>query len=54
MAVGNVITLKAIVVNLEIYSVTNRKPVEMSKNRRKVAKARFLGNKLSKCVLNKL
>ena len=29
--------------NLEIYSVTNRKPVEISKNKRNVAKARFLG-----------
>ena len=40
--------------NLETYSVTNRKPEEISKNRRNVAKARFLGNDLSKCVLNKL
>ena len=40
--------------NLETYSVTNRKPVEISKNRRNVAKARFLGNDPSKCVLNKL
>ena len=40
--------------NLEIYSVTNRKPVEISKNRRNVAKARFQGNDSSKCVLNKL
>ena len=40
--------------NLVIYSVTNRKPVEISKNRRNVAKARFLGNDPSKCVLNKL
>ena len=35
--------------NLEIYSVTDRKPVEISKNRRNVAKARFLGNDSSKC-----
>ena len=28
--------------------------MENSKNRRDVAKARFLGNDLSKCVLNKL
>ena len=40
--------------NLETYSVMNRKPVEISKNRRNVAKARFLGNDPSKCVLNKL
>ena len=40
--------------NFEIYSVTNRKPVDISKNRRNVAKARFLGNNPSKCVLNKL
>ena len=40
--------------NLETYSVTNRKPVEISKNRRNVEKARFLGNDPSKCVLNKL
>ena len=40
--------------NLEIYSVTDRKPVEISKNRRNVAKARFLGNDPSKCVLDKL
>ena len=40
--------------NLEIYSVTDRKPMEISKNRRNVAKARFLGNDLSKCVLEKL
>ena len=40
--------------NLVIYSVTNRKPMEISKNRRNVAKARFLGNDPSKCVLNKL
>ena len=40
--------------NLETYSVTNREPVEFSKNRRNVAKARFLGNDPSKCVLNKL
>ena len=40
--------------NLEIYSVTNRKPVDISKNRCNVAKARFLGNDPSKCVLNKL
>ena len=35
-------------------STTNMKPVEISKNRRNVAKARFLGNDPSKCVLNKL
>ena len=40
--------------NLGTYSVTNRKPVELRKNRRNVAKARFLGNDPSKCVLNKL
>ena len=40
--------------NLEIYSVTDRKPVEISKNRRNVAKAKFLGNDPSKCVLDKL
>ena len=40
--------------NFEIYSVTDRKPVEISKNRRNVAKARFLGNDPSKCVLDKL
>ena len=40
--------------NLVIYSGTNRKPVEISKDRRNVAKARFLGNDPSKCVLNKL
>ena len=40
--------------NLVIYSVTNRKPVEISKDRHNVAKARFLGNNPSKWVLNKL
>ena len=40
--------------NFEIYSVTDRKPVEISKNRRNMAKARFLGNDPSKCVLDKL
>ena len=40
--------------NLETYSVTKRKPVEISKNRRNVAKARFLGNHPRECVLNKL
>ena len=34
--------------NLEIYSVTNRKPVEISKIRRNVTKTRFLGNDPSK------
>jgi hypothetical protein len=40
--------------NFEIYSVTDRKPVEISKNRRNVAKTRLLGNDPSKCVLDKL
>ena len=40
--------------NYEIYSVTDRKPVEISENRRNMAKARFLGNYPSKCVLDKL
>ena len=40
--------------NLEIYSVTDREPVEISKNRRNVEKARFLGNDPSKCVPDKL
>ena len=40
--------------NLEIHSVTDRKPVEINKNRRNVAKARFLCNNPSKCVLDKL
>ena len=40
--------------NLEIYCVTDRKPVEISKNRRNVAKTRLLGNDPSKCVLDKL
>ena len=40
--------------NFEIYSMTDRKPVEISKNRRNMAKARFLGNDPSKCVLDKL
>ena len=30
--------------NFEIYSVTDRKPVEISKNRRNMANAKFLGN----------
>ena len=40
--------------NFEIYSVTDRKPVEISKNRHNMAKARFLGDDPSKCVLDKL
>ena len=40
--------------NFETYSVTDRKPVEISKNRRNMAKASFLGNDPSKCVLDKL
>ena len=40
--------------NFEIYSVTDREPVEISKNRGNMAKARFLGNDPSKCVLDKL
>ena len=40
--------------NFEIYSVTDRKPVEISKNRRNVAKTRLLGNDPSKCDLDKL
>ena len=40
--------------NFEIYSVTDRKPVEIRENRRNMAKARFLGNDPSKCVLDKL
>ena len=40
--------------NFETYSVMDRKPVEISKNRRNMAKARFLGNDPSKCVLDKL
>ena len=40
--------------NFEIYSVTDREPVEISKNRGNMAKARFLGNDPSKCVLYKL
>ena len=39
---------------IEIYSGTYKRPVEISKNRRNVAKARFLGNDPSKCVLDKL
>ena len=54
MAAGNAVYLENDSGNLEIYSVTNRKPVEISKNRRNVTKARFLGNNPSKCVLNKL
>ena len=41
-------------INLEIYSVTDRKPMEISKNRRNVAKARLLSNDPSKCVMDKL
>ena len=40
--------------NFEIYSVTDRKPVEISKIRRNVAKTRHMGNDPSKCVLDKL
>ena len=40
--------------NFEIYSVTDREPVEISKNRGNMAKARFPGNDPSKCVLDKL
>ena len=40
--------------NFEIYSVTDRKPVEISENRRNISKARFLGNDPRKCVLDKL
>ena len=40
--------------NLLIYSVMNRTPVEINKDRRNVAKARFLGNDRCKCVLNNL
>ena len=41
--------------NLEIYSVTNRKPMQISKNRCNAAKARNLGNNPSKSsILNKL
>ena len=41
---------------LEIYSVTNGKPVQLrhSVNRRDMIKARFLGHNLCKGILNKL
>ena len=40
--------------NLEIYSMSNRKPMKISKSRRNVAKARFLSNDTRECILNKL
>ena len=40
--------------NLEIYSVANRKPMQLRKNGRDVAKTRFLSNDPGKCILNKL
>ena len=40
--------------NLEIYSVTNRKPMQIRKNKRFVGETIFLGNDPSECILNKL
>ena len=39
---------------LEIYSVTNRKPVQFRQNRRDMIKARLLGHNVRKGILNKL
>ena len=39
---------------LEIYSVTNEKPVQFRQNRRDMIKARLLGHNACKGILNKL
>ena len=39
---------------LEIYSVTNGKPVQFRQNRRDMIKARLLGHNTCKGILNKL
>ena len=40
--------------NLKIYSVTNRKPMQIGKNGHDMTKTRFFRNDPSKCILNKL
>ena len=40
--------------NLEIYSVANRKPMQLRENGCDVAKTRFFSNDPGKCILNKL
>ena len=39
---------------LEVYSVTNVKPMQLRQNRRDMIKARLLGHNACKGILNKL
>ena len=39
---------------LEVYSVTNEKPMQLRQNKRDMIKARFLGHNACKGILNKL
>ena len=40
--------------NLEIYSMANRKPMQLREKRRDAEKTRFFSNDPGKCILNKL